>query len=48
MDEWPAGVPQRVGREAPASQWRVFSAALDRPAEIKPAVRELMRRSPPK
>jgi len=29
-------------------QWRVFSAALDRPAEIKPAVRELMRRSRPK
>jgi uncharacterized protein (DUF1778 family) len=27
--------------------WREFSAALDRPAEVNPAVVELMRRQPP-
>ena len=27
--------------------WEAFTAALDRPAEVKPAVVELMRRSRP-
>jgi uncharacterized protein (DUF1778 family) len=31
-----------------AKQWRAFSAALDRPAQVKPAVRDLIRRSRPK
>jgi len=30
-----------------AQSWREFIAALDRPAELKPAVVELMRRSRP-
>jgi uncharacterized protein (DUF1778 family) len=31
-----------------AKQWRAFSAALDRPAQVKPSVRDLIRRSRPK
>lgn len=31
-----------------AKSWRAFHAALDRPAEIKPAVVKLLRRKPPK
>jgi uncharacterized protein (DUF1778 family) len=29
------------------ARWQAFMAALDRPAEVKPAVVELMRRLPP-
>lgn len=27
--------------------WKAFSIALDRPAEVKPAITELLRRQPP-